>query len=97
MRVKEEYECNRCEYDFDLMSIGLLGSVEESCDISTQMICYCKPCMLIRLSEILTEMKVPLVKHKDYNWLNRILPINYGYHERYKESKLILSAIKSNF
>ena len=88
-----EFECNVCKYDFSIENIGLLASLSDTCDFN-DMICYCKVCMIKRLEEMLTEMKVPKVKHTDYDWLLKVIPISYGYHQHFKEVSLILTSLR---
>lgn len=89
----EEFECNICEYDFSISEIGILASLDDSCNSFTEMICYCKNCMIVRLETLLNEMKFPSIKNKDYNYMIRVIPVNYRYHQNYNEVMLILSAI----
>lgn len=89
---KEEFECNMCQYDFSIHEIGLLASLDNSCSMS-DMICFCKPCMIKRLRILLDEMRVPRVKYEDYEWLKKTVSITYRYHEHYEETNLILQSI----
>jgi len=93
MSKKEEFECNICKYDFSIAEIGILASLDDSCNPFTDMICYCKNCMVLRLEILLNEMKFPTVKNKDYNYMSRVIPVNYRYHQYYDEVMLILSAL----
>ena len=93
MIVKEEFECNLCKMDFEISKIGILASLDDSCSPFSDMFCYCRECMFKRLELLLTEMKVPAVKHKDYDYLIKIVRINYYYHEHYNEVSKILKAI----
>jgi hypothetical protein len=96
MSKKEEFECNICKYDFSIAEIGILASFDNSCSSLTDMFCYCKKCMIIRLEILLIEMRFPAIKFKDYAYMNRVIPVNYRYHQHHDEVMLILKAINSN-
>jgi hypothetical protein len=52
--------------------------------------------MTIRLEILLIEMRFPAIKFKDYAYMNRVIPVNYRYHQHHDEVMLILKAINSN-
>lgn len=93
MSKKEQFECIKCEYFFDIENIGILASLDESCHSMSKMICYCQNCMVKRLEELLTEMKIHKSKHNDYEYLQKLMNISFIYHENRDEVNLILTAL----
>jgi hypothetical protein len=89
-----EFNCDKCSSDLKISQVGILTSLDDSCDFMTPMICYCTECMYDRLIEILNKMDIHKALHKDYSFIERHLDNFLQMHPNYQEVKLLLTAIK---
>ena len=52
-----EYMCDRFEVEMEMCEIGILASINNECDFTSNMICLCKPCTMEREKELKTELQ----------------------------------------
>ncbi len=58
MEKELDYCCDKCEVEMEIFDIGILSSLEDECDFTTNLICLCKPCTLKREVELKRELAI---------------------------------------
>lgn len=55
MNIKD-YVCDNCEVEMEIFDVGILATIEDDCDFTSQMICLCKQCTINREKQLKKEL-----------------------------------------
>lgn len=88
------FVCDNCETKIDVSMIGSLGSwKDDSCSPFAEMETLCTACLIDKFNDIINTMDIPVMRKKDYRWLERNISIRNGKHKDIKQASFYLKAI----
>lgn len=56
--MEDNFICDKCDVSMTIWDVGILASSDDFCDVTTEMICLCKKCLIQREIELKKELSL---------------------------------------